>query len=137
MLELPTEQEILSAFEVEMECAQVTLAPLAQRLDLAPLQSARLAACFGGGMGCGGPCGAVSAALMALGLSQGHDGPHQEARKFALLSERDALLAAVRDTFGGVTCPEILALHPWNELEYNPICAKVIRFVLRYLDARV
>lgn len=134
-MQIPSSETILDAFVHGQECAQVTLAPLARRLGLTCRQAQRLTACFGGGMGCQGPCGAVSAALMALGLAYGHDGPDQLARKEALLARRQALLAEVQSAFGSVRCDGILAGHPHAGPGYNPICAQVVRHVLSTLDA--
>jgi C_GCAxxG_C_C family probable redox protein len=136
-MQMPSVESILDAFTHGQECAQVTLAPLACRLGLTRRQAQRLTACFGGGMGCQGPCGAVSAALMALGLAYGHDGPNQFARKQALLDRRQALLAEVQSAFGSVCCDGILASHPYAGPGYNPVCAQVVRHVLALLDAEL
>lgn len=136
-MQMPSSESILDAFAHGQECAQATLSPLAQRLGLTCRQAQRLTACFGGGMGCQGPCGAVSAALMALGLAYGHDGPDQLARKQALLDRRQALLADVQSTFGSVRCDGILASHPHADPGYNPVCAQVVRHVLALLDAEL
>jgi C_GCAxxG_C_C family probable redox protein len=53
-------------------CAQAVLAAFASRLDLDEKTAFKAAAAFGGGIGrTGGNCGAVSGALIAIGLRYG------------------------------------------------------------------
>ncbi len=53
-------------------CAQSVLAPFAEELGISEELALKIASSFGGGARCGELCGAVSGALMALGLKQGH-----------------------------------------------------------------
>ena len=69
----------VSRFGSGFSCAQAVFSTLAERYGLDQELTCRLAAAFGGGMGrMGGTCGAVSGALMALGLEYG--GPDKEAK---------------------------------------------------------
>lgn len=53
-------------------CAQSVLAPFAEELGISEELALKVASSFGGGARCGQLCGAVSGALMALGLKHGH-----------------------------------------------------------------
>lgn len=60
-------------------CAQCVFTAYAEEVGFDPEESDRIASCFGGGMKMGQTCGAVTGALMAIGLMGG--GP-QEAAEF-------------------------------------------------------
>ena len=53
---------------VHYNCAQAVLTPFAEELGIPTEQAVALAAHFGAGMRMGSTCGAVTGALMALGL---------------------------------------------------------------------
>ena len=66
---MQSKTEILQEFMRGRNCAQCTLAHYAERQDYTEEETDRFAACFGGGLEAGGPCGAVVGALMAIGLA--------------------------------------------------------------------
>ena len=66
---MQTRAEILQEFMRGRNCAQCTLAHYAERQDYTQEETDRFAACFGGGLEVGGPCGAVAGGLMAIGLA--------------------------------------------------------------------
>ena len=51
-----------------LNCAQAVFGTFAEELGVSENEALRIAACFGGGMQKGDACGAVTGALMALGL---------------------------------------------------------------------
>lgn len=57
---------------VHYNCAQSLLIPFAQEVGLTKEQAYALGSCFGSGMLHGSTCGALSAALMLVGM-KGHD----------------------------------------------------------------
>lgn len=58
-------------FEKKFHCSQAVLAAFAYELGITEEQALKLGGCFGGGMCKGEVCGAVTGALMALGLKYG------------------------------------------------------------------
>lgn len=66
-----TKREDMSALradaEVHYNCAQAVLIPFAEDMGLTREQAGLLTQNFGGGMGCGGTCGALIGTMMALG----------------------------------------------------------------------
>lgn len=82
-------------------CAQTVLSAFADRFDYSEEELYRFAAAFGGGMHRGDTCGAVTGALMALGLEYADDDDklHEKAAKF-----RDEFTAR----FGHTYCRELL-----------------------------
>lgn len=102
--------EIAARYTAGCSCAQAVFSGLAPRSGLPAEQAVRIAASFGGGIGRQGQiCGALSGALMALGLRYGHACPpaDPEAKKRTLLlSQR--LIERFRDRNGHITCPGLL-----------------------------
>ena len=96
-----TREEILARFAAGHNCAQSTLVPWARGLGYDAEELERMGAAFGGGMHRGDTCGAVTGALMALGLACGDD-PE-------VLSEKTAQFqAAFLERFGSTLCRELL-----------------------------
>ena len=96
-----TREEIIAKFAAGGQCAQCTLAPWADGLGYDEEELLRMSAAFAGGMFRGDTCGAVTGALMALGLAYGDDA--------ALTAEKTAeFQAAFTERFGSTICREIL-----------------------------
>lgn len=58
-------------FEQKYHCSQAVLAAFADDLGITEKQALKLGSCFGGGMCKGEVCGAVTGALMVIGLKYG------------------------------------------------------------------
>jgi len=81
----------MASFKEGLSCSQAVLAAFAPGLGLDRLTALRVAAAFGGGMArMGQTCGAVSGALMVIGLRHGHVVAEDQAAKertYALVRE--------------------------------------------------
>lgn len=64
-------------------CAQAVFSAFAERMGMDHETAVKLTAGFGGGMHLGGPCGAVSGAIMAIGLKYGGLSPNMQVTKLA------------------------------------------------------
>ena len=96
-----TKDEVKARFAAGQHCAQCTLLPWAEELGYDAEELQRMAAAFGGGMFRGDTCGAVTGALIALGLVFGDDN--------AVMEQKTAQFqAAFRERFGSTLCREIL-----------------------------
>lgn len=82
--------------KIHYNCCQSVLIPYAPECGLDRAQAQRLGEHFGGGMRHGGTCGAVTGALMVLGLA-GRDDPAAK-----------ALLKAFKDKNGCLECAALL-----------------------------
>jgi C_GCAxxG_C_C family probable redox protein len=76
-----TKEFVLEQFLQGFDCSQIVLAEVSEDNGLDIETARRVAACFGGGMWCAGCCGALTGALMAVGLKYGHSLPHEVNRK--------------------------------------------------------
>jgi C_GCAxxG_C_C family probable redox protein len=104
------ELEAKAAFAEHFNCAQSTFAPFAKRLGLDPDMAMKIATPFGGGMGHAGQvCGAVSGALMAIGLARGITAYDRD-KKYACYALAEAFIERFQEAHGAVTCPGLLGL---------------------------
>lgn len=62
-------------------CAQSVLASFAKDFGISDDSAKRISSCFGGGMRMGATCGALSGALMVLGLAEGFDTNNPKQKK--------------------------------------------------------
>lgn len=102
-------------------CCQAVVMSCAEQFDLTEEQAYRLGAFFGSGMRSGEVCGAVSGALMALGLKYGDENN----RKCPKSKE---FLKAFKAAHGSIVCRELLAL---NQAK---MCPTFIKFAANYLE---
>jgi C_GCAxxG_C_C family probable redox protein len=110
--------EAQALFEGPYNCAQAVLGPFAERYGLPQETAFKLTTPFGGGIGhTGQVCGAVSGAMMAIGLVHGtakDDKPQKEAC-YALARGFMARFFALHKA---VTCPGLLGLDLGDPAEY-------------------
>lgn len=77
-----TKEEITELFVKGIDCSQVVAGEFGKETGYDKDTLRKMSACFGGGMMCGETCGAVTGALLVLGLKYGHcreDGTNQKA----------------------------------------------------------
>lgn len=104
------EIEARAYFEQHYNCAQSTFAPFASSSGMDLGLAMRIATPFGGGMGHAGQvCGAVSGALMAIGLYRGITEYDRE-KKYACYDLAKLFQERFRALHGELTCPGLLGL---------------------------
>ena len=102
-----TRAETAAKFAAGIHCSQCVLSAWADELGYDESETLRMAAAFGGGMFRGDTCGAVSGALMVLGLYYG-DGTTETD---ALVQEKTALFQQkFAERFGSTICRELLGI---------------------------
>lgn len=110
--------EAQDLFNGPYNCTQAVLAPFAELYGLPRETALKLGTPFGGGIGhTGQVCGAVSGAMMAIGLARGtavDDKPQKEAC-YALAQVFHRRFLALHSA---VTCPGLLGLDLGDPAEY-------------------
>ncbi len=87
-------------------CAQSVLAAFAERYDLPAETALRIAASFGAGMARAGEvCGALTGALMVLGLQYGSDHPEGKEEMYRLARE---FMEQFEARHGSMLCKQII-----------------------------
>lgn len=99
----------MARYDAGYNCAQSVLGAFAQELGLDSELAHKLSSCFGGGMRMGATCGALSGALMVIGLAMGYSEVNQTAKE---LTEQHCLsfIARWKEVIGDTNCKGILGL---------------------------
>lgn len=82
-----SEQTVTDQFEKGLDCSQVVMGYMAQDIGLELETARKLSACFGGGMMSGETCGAITGALMAIGMKYGHSLENDHDQKQVMVSK--------------------------------------------------
>jgi C_GCAxxG_C_C family probable redox protein len=88
-------------------CAQTVFSLFAQDLGLDESTTLKIASGFGRGMACGGTCGAVTGALMVIGMKHGHFISETKAKAHTKMLVR-RFNERFKEQHGALTCWELL-----------------------------
>ena len=102
-------------------CCQAVIMCFAEQYGITEQQAYALGAFFGGGMRSGEVCGAVSGALMSLGLKYGDENNRQ-------CGKSKEFMKAFKEAYGSVICRELL------EKNQKKMCPTFINFAAKYLE---
>ncbi len=106
-----TQERVVRLFDSGFSCSQAVFAAFSEALGLDDISALKIAQPFGGGIaGTGSTCGAVSGALLAIGLRHGRSRPEDLAAKektYALVRE---FLRRFRERHGSTVCRELLGV---------------------------
>ncbi|MBP3634540.1 MAG: C_GCAxxG_C_C family protein [Oscillospiraceae bacterium] len=102
-------------------CCQAVLMSSCEQFGLTKEQAYRLAAFFGAGMRSGEVCGAVTGALMALGLRYGDENNRQ-------CGKSQEFMRAFKQEYGSCLCRELLAKNQ------KKMCPTFIEYCANYLE---
>ena len=124
-------------------CAQAVAAAFGDLTGLDEKTAAKMASCFGGGMGrMREVCGAVSGMFMVLGYLYGYDDPKDNGGKKQLYKDVQALAEQFRQANGSIICREILKNAPSDpdpsprtaEYYAQRPCARMVMTAARLMD---
>jgi C_GCAxxG_C_C family probable redox protein len=102
-------QSAVICFEVGFNCSQAVLSTFGPALGLDRDTALKVAAAFGGGVaGRGDTCGAVSGALMVIGLSYGRTRTDDEEAKERAYSLAQNFMKEFESRHGSVFCRDLL-----------------------------
>lgn len=108
-------------------CAQTIMRTYAKELGLSEDMASAIGCNFGGGMKCGGTCGAITAALMVLG-AKGVDSP-------AAVGEFRRTIAANHE--GMTDCAELLKANAQKGGVKKEHCDNMIKEAIELIDKMV
>ncbi len=108
MPDTTAKERALGYFAQKFNCAESALLGLVEGHDLKCDCAPRIATGFGGGIaGCGEACGAVTGAIMALGLKYGRERADDLEAKNALYAKVRVLIDAFEKEFGSSRCLDL------------------------------
>jgi C_GCAxxG_C_C family probable redox protein len=102
-----SKEEIVRQFKGFIHCSQVVLTQWAEELGYDKDEASRMAAPFGGGMFRGDTCGAVAAAMIAIGMRYGHSELGDEEGNAAMMAKVNEFLTKFREKHGSNVCREL------------------------------
>ena len=136
-------EKALVYFGNKFHCSQSVLAAFADEVGLSEEQALKLGACFGGGMRQGEVCGAVTGALMVLGMLYGqHDKDDLESRMTAN-KVNDEMMKRFREKNGTYICNDLLgcdistpegAQHAIDNKLFVEFCPKMVESAIEILE---
>ena len=124
-------------------CAQAVAAAFGDLTGLDEKTAAKMASCFGGGMGrMREVCGAVSGMLLVAGILYGYDDPKATKEKRDLYAQVQAMAGQFRQELGSIVCRDLLKNPPSDP---NPTprteqfykdrpCARMVATAARIMD---
>lgn len=101
-------EKALKLFQEDFNCAQSVLTSFSEELGLTEDQTMSLGVCFGGGMRKGEVCGAVSGAMMVIGLKYGQGGSSARDYKEKSYPKGREFMDRFKEKNGSCLCKEIL-----------------------------
>ena len=104
---MTAEEKAIAFHDRGFNCAQSVLGSLGTYTGLDEKTALALAAGFGGGCRCGELCGAVSGAIMALGMHCPYVDGRDQKRKEEIASLSQSAADCFRQTFGALRCEEL------------------------------
>jgi C_GCAxxG_C_C family probable redox protein len=131
-------------FESGYNCSQAILAAYGPSFGLTEADALKVAAGFGGGMGCsGGVCGAISGAFMVIGLKYGATEPADKTAKYKTYELVLRALRMFEEQAGSLNCRELLGFdlgtaegrQRAREAGAFDICTQFVRGAAEILDA--
>lgn len=107
--------EALELFESGFSCSQAVLMPFSEELSLPRETAIKISCSFGGGLGgAGKTCGALTGAIMVVGLKCGKtNATDQEAKKLACEKTRE-LVETFEKVHGSTNCNELIGFDRSN-----------------------
>lgn len=103
-----TPQSVLEKFGQKFNCAQIAFAHGAYFLGLDTDTALKIPAVFGGGMHHGNECGAVTGALMAIGLKYGNSQPNDAEQVAVALKKQAEFEEKFKARHQSIMCRDLL-----------------------------
>lgn len=103
-----TREEIRGLFLQGIDCSQVVTGEFAHEMKLDQDQARKIASCFGGGMMCGETCGAVTGALMVIGMVYGHSREGDQEQKDLMTAKTAEFKKLFLENYPSCMCRDLL-----------------------------
>lgn len=101
-------KKVAEDFAAGLHCSQVTFAYAAKKLGFDEKTAKKIGAGFGGGMFNGERCGAVTGALMGLGLAYGHSSKEDKPNEARLQAKKGELEKQFLEKYNSLLCEDII-----------------------------
>ena len=140
-MSVPPEKKALSYFGSNYNCAQSVLQALLEHKGIHIDQATQFTAGFGGGIAHSGQqCGAISGAMMAIGILEGQTNFDLQQHKSKTYELSTELHTKFKDEFGSIICDELTGIDMSDSQKmqdaidtghFGKICPKFIESTIR------
>ncbi len=137
-------EQAVTCFQDGYYCSQAILSTYASEMDLPVETALKLASGFGGGMARQGKtCGAVTGAIMAIGLKHGSITPDDSCAEEVIYAKIKRLTTKMEDLFHTTVCSELVGYDIATTRGYeaaqaadvfNQLCPGFVRAVAEILE---
>jgi C_GCAxxG_C_C family probable redox protein len=136
-------QKAVAIFRSGFNCSQALLRTYGPDYDVSPLHAVQIAAGFGGGMRRGDTCGAVTGALMVLGLRYGPRQAQDASAKDTVYPKVREFSRRFEDRCGSVVCRDLLGSdigtpegmkHAKEEKLFETVCPQIVQVAAEILE---
>ncbi|KPK43377.1 MAG: hypothetical protein AMJ65_06000 [Phycisphaerae bacterium SG8_4] len=136
-------QDAVSAFESGFNCSQAIVRAYGPDYGLSALDSVRVSCGFGGGMRRADTCGAVTGALMVLGLRFGAQDASDTSAKAAVYSKVAEFQSRFESRCDSVACRDLLGCdistphgmeHATSNNLFKAVCPKMVEAAAEILE---
>ena len=103
-----TKEESKNLFMQGIDCSQVVTGAFAEKMGMTEEQARKVSSCFGGGMMCGETCGAVTGALMVIGMVYGHSREGDQSQKEIMAAKTGEFKKLFGEKYSSCICRELL-----------------------------
>lgn len=107
-------------------CAQSVFAAVCEDVGVDRKEALKMSACFGGGMRCGEVCGAITGALMAIGMKYGSVKDYDLDNKKLVGVKTLEFINKFKGKYDTVLCRELLEKSDKQTGSPHAICTKLI-----------
>ena len=125
-----TKEEVCQLFMAGIDCSQVVTGACAEKMGMTKEQARKMSACFGGGMMCGETCGAVTGALIVLGMVFGHSEENDGAQRGIMAGKVAEFKKRFLAKYPSDMCREILGHDISKPDEMDKVLEKGLMFDL-------
>ena len=129
-IEKVSEEIVSDLFKQGIDCSQIVLGYAAEKAGLTDEVALKVSSAFGGGMWCGRTCGAVTGALMALGMKYGHYEADMAEQKNVILAKRAEFEEKFAAKHESVVCKDILGYDLSKPDEFNRVLEEGLFFTV-------
>ena len=140
----PREEEAIELFANGYNCAQAVIGVFCEENGLDRNTAFKLANGFGGGVRCGEICGAVSGAILVIGLKCGFYIEKDFAKKFYCNDKTYEFMEKFREEHGSIICRDLLGVDircpndhttPSAKEAHKAICPKLVATAVRIFES--
>lgn len=114
----------LSYLSKKFNCAQSVLCAFAKDVGLEKETALKISVCFGGGMKCGEVCGAVTGALMVIGMKYGRSSEDDEMSQYPAYKKEIDFIRRFKEIHGSILCKELLGYDTSKPEEMKKVIEK-------------